>query len=234
MYTTSKSQLYVDGEIGDDGTVTSFILRARHGLEQLLARSAPSMLGATYREESREWVAPVGVRREIAGLINETHAVVLPKASEAFGVTPTDRVTGELVPEPLWGKGPYDVLADSIDDLTERVIAAADGRCDECGRIDDLSIDICLEYHDDTHVARYREIRTRCSGCRYVAHHGQARRTYRDLDALMHAGAVNGWDETETLRRWKADTRTWRDRSDEDWILDLGGLDTDWGIAVPV
>jgi hypothetical protein len=211
-----RDLLFVDG---DD---TGFVVRARGVAAHLLEMTAPANLGAT-RVGVCEWRAAERACTAVASMAAELRAVVLPGAAQVLGVAAHTRVEGSLMPQSLWDAGPEVVLGCRWEELATAELAAAECRCDACGRRAS-HVEAVFDFDDDVAVASARGLVVLCQLCTLVAHHGMARMTNREPEALAHAMAVNGWSAQETVRHWKDDARLWLRRSARDWTLDLSPL----------
>jgi hypothetical protein len=205
-----------------DGDDMGFVVRARGVAAQLLELTAPANLGAT-RVGVCEWRVAEQACTAVAAMAAELRAVVLPGAARLLGVPAQTRVEGSLLPESLWDAGPGVVLGCRWEELVAAELTAAECRCDACGRRASHA-EAVFDFDDDAAVATARNLVVFCRLCTLVAHHGMARMTDREPEAVAHAEAVNGWSAEETARHWKGDARLWLRRSERDWSLDLSPL----------
>jgi hypothetical protein len=213
--------LFIDAHI-PHGASAVFTLRARPPLSGLLAQSVPVSLAGVFDETSAEWRVPRGQEGRLRALAAETRAVVLPRAARWLDVPFAMRVSGALVPKPLWGGVFASLGADRFDELTQSALTRACHRCDACGRVAS-SVHTDIDYSCPP-VAVARRLVVLCDGCGLVAHHGRARVQGCAARSLVQARLVNGWSKAVCLDRFSADAREWLDRSRVDWVLDVSAL----------
>lgn len=138
-------------------------------------------------------------------------------------------LTVELVPKGQW----YDNLRSRLtgkawDALRHACYEAAGHRCEICGGQGAKWPVECherWEYDEVNRVQKLVGLIVLCPACHEVKHMGLANVRGRGDIAMAHLMVVNGWTGPMANEHVKAAFATWRQRSAEQWTMDLTWLD---------
>ncbi len=146
------------------------------------------------------------------------------------------KLTIELVPSTAWFSNVRDhVTSTDWERIKKFTSAAAGGRCEICGGRGPQWPVECHEvwhYDDERHVQTLVRTQALCPDCHRVKHIGLADVHGKGEAALKHLAKVNGWTLDQARRYRDEAFRTWRARSQHEWMLDLSWLRERFGISV--
>lgn len=87
-------------------------------------------------------------------------------------------------------------------------------------------------YDDETRVQKLIGLIALCPACHQVKHIGLAGLRGREQEAKEQLAKVNGWTEKQVEDYLEQVWKSWRDRSQHEWKLDLSWLEQQFGIKV--
>ena len=137
------------------------------------------------------------------------------------------RLTIELVPESLWGRGLRKSIPRSKwDALRQQVMERFGGRCAICGA-EARHAHESWDYDDANDVQFLREIIAICELCHQVKHLGRTRKLAGRMlmvqsRAEYHFLEVNGCDLATLSEHEKQAWETWHERNKHEWAIDYG------------
>jgi hypothetical protein len=137
------------------------------------------------------------------------------------------KLTIELVPESLWGRGLRKLIARSKwDALRQQVMERFRSRCAVCGAEARHAHEV-WEYDDANHVQRLREIIPICDLCHQVKHLGRTRKLAGRMQMVQsraeyHFLEVNRCDLAILHEHERQAWETWRERNRHEWTVDYG------------
>jgi hypothetical protein len=137
-------------------------------------------------------------------------------------------LTIELVPATSWGNNIRAVMtAKQWNALSGIVCNRAYNVCEICGGVGPKHPVECheiWEYNDRKQIQRLAGMIALCPDCHMVKHIGYARVQGKYDQAAKHFRKVNGLKKIEAEETIKTAFQRWRDRSKQDWTLDLSHL----------
>lgn len=140
-------------------------------------------------------------------------------------------LTVELVPSTSWYANVRSHLPVEQWDLVRRAVyRRARYRCEVCGGRGEHHPVECHEvwdYDDERRVQRLKRLVALCPACHQVKHLGLASVNGRYDEALEHLAGVNKWTLEDARRHADAAFAQWNERSEHEWTLDWGPLESE-------
>jgi len=144
------------------------------------------------------------------------------------------RLTVELVPSTCWYTNVRSNVPKAVWDRLRRQVAADAGqRCEICGGRGRRWPVECHEvwfYDDATKVQRLERLIALCPACHQVKHAGFASKQGRLGAVVGQLRKVNGWSFEDAELYLEAAFEQWSMRSRYQWTLDIGVLETRYGV----
>ena len=139
------------------------------------------------------------------------------------------RLKIELVPSTQWGANLRAVLPKKDwDTLRKKCYQKASYKCEICS---DIGPKWPVECHEKWHYDDKRKVQTLtglialCPDCHLVKHFGRACSIGKKDYALAHLMKVNNWDSPKADTYIQTVFKTWHQRSQYSWTLDLSYLE---------
>ena len=157
--------------------------------------------------------------------------VVMCTCNNRLTSDPEPSLTVELVPSTSWYANVRSHLPKEEWGLVRRAVyRRACYRCEVCGGRGEHHPVECHEvwdYDDEHRVQRLERLVALCPACHRVKHLGLASVNGRYDEALQHLADVNGWTLEEAGHHADAAFAQWNERSEHEWTLDLGPLESE-------
>lgn len=148
------------------------------------------------------------------------------------------RLTIELVPESSWFSNVRDHATTNQWDTLRRATYKRYGNiCAICkGRGPKWPVE-CHEawkyvIHEERNVQKLHYLVALCPSCHEVKHIGLAELTGNGLRARKHLSLVNKWNREQTELYVNCVATIWRARSELEWELDLGWVESHFGFRL--
>lgn len=183
-------------------------------------------LGARWDPAAKRWYAPdaAALQRLSRWEGKPELPSVLPGEDRSFG----SGLFVDLVPRSCWFTNVrYCVAQTEWDRVRRMVYGRAGNRCEACGAAPDRSAKQYLEAHErwaydaTTPTQRLMRLIALCTACHQATHFGYAQLKGRAVEAFDHLMDVTGMSEQETDEHIARAFQLWRQRSEQDWTLDL-------------
>ena len=227
-----KQRAVFNGFVGASGDVL-----ALRPTGQKLGRAVHLAAPAEWEKANKEWLVHPRYRVQIAQLAEEVGLRILPEARLLVGLDPGSPVLiPEMVPRTAWASNVRNHVAqDTWNSARKAVYAAANWRCERCGRRGKQWPIECNElwsYNDDTQTQTLVKLEALCPPCHWAYHLGHSRIAGHFDEALQHLAMVNGWTLEKAAVVADEAGAQWRDRSQHAWNLNLDAL-RHYGIKPP-
>jgi hypothetical protein len=149
---------------------------------------------------------------------------------------PPPKLTIELVPQTCWISNVRShVTAAQWNTIRRATCKRSDLRCEVCGGRGTQHPVEChevFEFDDRTRVQTLVQLVALCPACHRVKHFGLAQGQGHGAQAFAHLCRVNGWRAEQAERYVEEQFALWKARSRHPWTVDLGLLESEFGITV--
>lgn len=150
----------------------------------------------------------------------------IPKLIRSYESFNNNILTIELVPSTAWYTNVRSLVSEEDwNILRKHTYREANYRCKICGAGGEPPH--CHEvwsYNDIAHTQRLQGLIALCPQCHEVKHIGYANTQGRGQRAKEHLAHINGWTKKRANEYVKEQFKTWEERSQHDWEIDISWL----------